>query len=58
MNNPFKDIQGNEKPSKDLRNRVLGDLDRLNLALDLADLFLIQQPKVLTALFTKENKKK
>ncbi len=57
MSNPFKEIQENEKPSKKLRQRVLGDLDRLNLAVDLADLFLVQQPKIITTLFNNKNKK-
>lgn len=55
MSNPFKEIQENEEPSKELRQKVLGDLDRLGLALDLAELFLIHQPKVLSSLFKSKN---
>lgn len=55
MSNPFKEIQENQEPSKELRQRVLGNLDKLSLAVDLAELFLINQPKVLSTLF--KNKK-
>lgn len=53
--NPFKEIQENQKPSKELRKKVLGDIDKLSLAIDLAELFLINQPKVLSTFF--KNKK-
>ncbi len=55
MGNPFKEIQENNQPSKDLRKKVLGDIDKLKLTLDMVDLFLVKQPQVITTLF--KNKK-
>ena len=56
MSNPFKEIQENNVPPKNLRKKVLGDVDKVKLVLDLADLFLIKQPQVILTLF-KNNKK-
>ncbi|MDO6738054.1 hypothetical protein [Wenyingzhuangia sp. 2_MG-2023] len=55
MSNPFKEIQENHEPSKELRKKVLSDVDMLKLTLDLADLYLIKYPKILSTLF--KNKK-
>ena len=55
-NNPFKEIQENKEPSKELRGRILGNVDKIQLAVDLADLFLIKQPQIITTLFEKNKK--
>lgn len=55
MSNPFKEIQENNTPSDDLRRRVLGDVDKIKLTLDIAELFLVQSPQIISSLFkTKE----
>ncbi len=57
MNNPFKEIQGNESLPEDHREKVLGDIDKTKLFLDLANFFLTEHPKVILTLFdnTKNN---
>ncbi|NIJ46320.1 hypothetical protein FHR24_002804 [Wenyingzhuangia heitensis] len=54
MSNPFKEIQENQQPSPELRKKVLGNIDALKLSLDLADLFLVKQPQILSTIFKKK----
>ena len=56
MSNPFKEIQENKAPSEDLRRRVLGDIDKVKLTLDIAELFLLQSPQIITSLFKTDKK--
>lgn len=56
MSNPFKEIEKHEQPSKELRKKVLGNIDNVKLTLDIADLFLVIQPQIISSLF-KNNKK-
>ncbi len=54
--NPFKEIQEHQEPSKELKRRVLGDIDKIKLSMDLAELFLIHPQNVISTLFTTPKK--
>ena len=57
MENPFKKIIHSEKISENMKAKVLGDIERLKLAIDLADLFMIKQPNIFNdVLKTNKNK--
>ena len=47
--NPFKEIQENKQPSEELRSKVLGNIDKLKLFIDLAELFIVKQPQSITS---------
>ncbi|WP_299884178.1 hypothetical protein [uncultured Lacinutrix sp.] len=47
MENPFKKILQSEKISIDVKSKVMGDVERLKLVIDIADLFMIKHPSTL-----------
>lgn len=55
MSNPFKEIQEHNTPSEDIRRKVLGDVDKVKLTLDIAELFLLKSPQIITSLFKTDN---
>lgn len=56
MSNPFKEIQETKAPSEDLRRRVMDDIDKVKLTLDIAELFLLQSSEIITSLFKTDKK--
>ena len=59
MENPFKKILKSEKISMDVKSKVLGDVERLKLVIELADLFMIKHPSTLNDILkTAKNKNK
>lgn len=44
MENPFKKIQHKETLPEVIKEKVLKDVSRIQLALDLADLFVVKYP--------------
>ena len=62
MENPFKKILHHEEVPKVLKEKVLNDIGKIKLALDVADLFVVKYPKTVADLLTggkteKEHKK-
>ncbi|WPR77186.1 hypothetical protein [Algoriphagus sp. NG3] len=54
MKNPFKDILEDEKLPELIKNRVMKDINLINLTIDLADLFLVQNPGIFKTIITEE----
>ncbi len=44
MENPFKKILHNKEVPKVLRRKLLNDIDKIKLVVDVADLFVIKYP--------------
>ena len=61
MENPFKKILEHQEVPKVLKEKVLGDVAKIKLAIDMADLFVVKYPNTMGSLLTlneeKENKK-
>jgi hypothetical protein len=61
MENPFKKILEHQEVPSVLKEKVLGDVAKIKLAIDVADLFVVKYPDTLGSLLTlnekKENKK-
>jgi hypothetical protein len=61
MENPFKKILEHQEVPKVLKDKVLGDVAKIKLAIDMADLFVVKYPNTMGSLLTlneeKENKK-
>lgn len=51
MNNPFKEILENEQLPEIIRKRVIDDIDLINLSLQVADLFVVKTPEVISDFF-------
>lgn len=63
MDNPFKKILRNEKLPKVIKSKVLKDIGMIKLSIDMADLFVLKYPSVVTDLLSvtmleKNNKNK
>ncbi len=54
MKNPFKDILEDEKLPELIKNRVMKDINLINLTIDLADLFLVKNPGIFKTIITEE----
>ena len=52
MENPFKKILHHEEVPKVLKEKVLNDIGKIKLALDVADLFVVKYPKTVSDLLT------
>ena len=58
MENPFKKLSKHQKVPKILKERVLNDVGRVKLTLDLTDLFVEKHPETLESVLTiKANKR-
>lgn len=57
MENPFKKILEHQEVPKVLKEKVLGDVAKIKLAIDVADLFVIKYPDTLGSLLTLNEKK-
>ncbi|NVK52728.1 MAG: hypothetical protein HWD85_07310 [Flavobacteriaceae bacterium] len=61
MENPFKKILEHQEVPKVLKEKVLGDVAKIKLAIDMADLFVVKYPNTMGSLLTlreeKEDKK-
>lgn len=59
MENPFKKILEHQEVPKVLKEKVLGDVAKIKLAIDMADLFVVKYPNTMGSLLTlKEEKEK
>ena len=47
MENPFKKILHHEEVPKALKKKVLGDIAKVKLAIDVADLFVVKYPNTI-----------
>lgn len=56
MENPFKQLLYNEALPELIKGKVMDDINLIKLGLDLADLFVIKNPKTLTESFKKPKK--
>lgn len=54
MKNPFKQILADEKLPDIVREKVIKDINLINLSIDLADLFLVKNPDLFKTLFSDE----
>lgn len=58
MDNPFKKIAlPSQEVPKELKNKVMSDVARLKLFMDITDLFISNYPSAAKAFFEKKNKK-
>ena len=58
MNNPFKKILNHHKVPIVLKQKVLNDVNKIKLTIDIADLFLVKYPSTIGNLMGLKNKKK
>lgn len=58
MENPFKKILEHQEVPKVLKEKVLGDVAKIKLAIDMADLFVIKYPNTMGSLLTLNEEKK
>ncbi len=61
MENPFKKILQDQELPKVLKEKVLKDVGKIKLSIDLADLFVVKYPNTIADLFdggTPKNKNK
>ncbi|WP_369048544.1 hypothetical protein [Tenacibaculum sp. UWU-22] len=56
MENPFKKILSNEEVPKVLKERVLNDVAKVKLMIDMADLFVVNYPSILADLLKDDPK--
>ena len=47
MQNPFKKILDHQEVPKILKSKVLNDVDKIKLTLDIADLFVVKYPNTI-----------
>lgn len=52
MQNPFKKILDHQEVPKMLKGRVLNDVDKIKLTLDIADLFVVKYPNTIGDILT------
>lgn len=57
MENPFKKILDHQEVPKVLKDKVLGDVAKIKLTLDIADLFVVKYPSTIGSLLTLNEKK-
>jgi len=57
MENPFKQLLYNEALPELIKDKVMEDINLIKLGLDLADLFVIKNPKIIEESFKKPKKK-
>ena len=55
MKNPFKKILRNEEVPKVLKEKVINDIDKIKLTIDLADLFMVKYPNTIGDLLGSES---
>ncbi len=58
MKNPFKEILEHEKLPEIIKDRVIKDINLINLSIDLADLFLVKNPDIVKTLFDEQEENK
>jgi len=51
MENPFKKILHDQELPKVLRDKVLKDVGKIKLSIDIADLFVVKYPNTIADLF-------
>jgi len=54
LKNPFKEILEDEQLPEIIKNRVMKDINLINLSIDLADLFLVKNPEIMKTVFDEE----
>lgn len=57
MKNPFKQILADEKLPDLVKEKVIKDINLINLSIDLADLFLVKNPDLFKTLFDEDQNK-
>ncbi|MDR7130859.1 hypothetical protein J2X69_003218 [Algoriphagus sp. 4150] len=58
MKNPFKEILEHDQLPEIIKNRVMKDVNLINLTIDLADLFLVKNPGIFKTVFDNESDSK
>ncbi|WP_192348510.1 hypothetical protein [Algoriphagus sp. Y33] len=58
MKNPFKEILEHDQLPEIIKNRVMKDVNLINLTIDLADLFLVKNPGLFKTVFSNEEESK
>ena len=58
MENPFKKILHHEEVPKILKDKVLGDVAKIKLTIDIADLFVVKYPNTIGDLLSGGSKNK